>query len=186
MAVINRHSSLLEVAAIVSDALERAGITATLSGGSAVSIYSDNQYQSEDLDFVTPSMMAELTPVLEALGFQHSGTSRLAQYTHPAVEWYLEFPPSPLSFGRLYVEPHECKVIHTKAGDLRIITATHSVMDRLAAAISWNDAQSREQAILVAANNEVNWVALEKWFKAEGEPQEAFDLFRQSAERKAN
>ncbi len=43
---------LTELAAIVSDALQRVGIVATLSGGAAVSIYTENRYQSEDLDFV--------------------------------------------------------------------------------------------------------------------------------------
>ena len=51
--MITEATALTELAAIVSDALERAGIVATLSGGAAVSIYSDNRYVSEDLDFVT-------------------------------------------------------------------------------------------------------------------------------------
>jgi hypothetical protein len=45
---ITAQSTIEEVAAIVSDALESAGITATLSGGSAVTIYSNNQYLSRD------------------------------------------------------------------------------------------------------------------------------------------
>jgi len=49
---INSKTSLQELAVIISTALERAGITATLSGGAAVSIYSDNAYLSADLDFV--------------------------------------------------------------------------------------------------------------------------------------
>lgn len=53
MPEITEQSTVEEVAAIVSDALESAGITATLSGGSAVTIYSNNAYLSRDLDFVT-------------------------------------------------------------------------------------------------------------------------------------
>jgi hypothetical protein len=34
---------------------------ATLSGGAAVSIYSNNAYQSQDLDFVTAAMLADIT-----------------------------------------------------------------------------------------------------------------------------
>jgi hypothetical protein len=64
---ISEQSSVEEVAAIVSDALESAGMTATLSGGSAVTIYSNNAYLSRDLDFVTSAMVDDLRPVLEAL-----------------------------------------------------------------------------------------------------------------------
>ena len=62
---ITEQSGVEEVAAIVSDALEGAGITATFSGGSAVTIYSNNTYLSRDLDFVTSAMVDDLKPVLE-------------------------------------------------------------------------------------------------------------------------
>ena len=41
-----------EVAALVCDALSRAEIPVVLSGGAVVSIYSDNEYESFDLDFI--------------------------------------------------------------------------------------------------------------------------------------
>jgi hypothetical protein len=180
MPEITEQSTVEEVAAIVSDALENAGITAVLSGGSAVTIYSDNQYLSRDLDFVTSAMIAELKPVLERLGFEHSGVPRLSQFRHPRIEWYVEFPPSPLSFGHLHVNPSECAVIELSVGKLRIITPTQSVMDRLAAAYAWKDVQSREQAILVAANQDIDWEALELWFADEGVSDEEFGRFREA------
>ena len=51
MAAISGDTSVEELAAIISQTLEAAGIIATLSGGSAVSVYTDNAYQSHDLDF---------------------------------------------------------------------------------------------------------------------------------------
>jgi hypothetical protein len=51
-------------------------------------------------------------------------------------------------------------------------------MDRLAAAIAWNDRQSREQAILVATHQSIDWDALQVWFANEGEPDDAFERFR--------
>ncbi len=180
MPEITEQSTVEEVAAIVSDALENAGITAILSGGSAVTIYSNNQYLSRDLDFVTSAMVADLKPVLERLGFEHSGVPRLSQFRHPRTEWYVEFPPSPLSFGHLHVNPSECAVIELSVGKLRIITPTQSVMDRLAATYAWKDAQSRDQAILVAANQDIDWTALKTWFANEGVPDEEFARFRES------
>ena len=182
MSAITRASTLPEVAALVSDALQNAGIAATLSGGSAVSIYTENAYQSRDLDFVTAALVVDLIPALAPLGFQHTGVPRLSQFDHPLIEWYLEFPPSPLTFGHLYVDHEDCAVIDLTVGQLRIITPTQSVMDRLAAAFAWTDAQSRELAILVAANQVVDWNALKQWFANEGESDAEFERFRNAVQ----
>jgi hypothetical protein len=182
MPEITEHSSLEEVAAIVSAALAKAGITATLSGGSAVTIYTENEYLSRDLDFVTSAMIGDLEPVLTSLGFEHTGVPRMSQFEHPKIEWYLEFLPSPLAFGHLYASPAHCAVIELPAGELRIITPTQSVMDRLAAAYAWKDAQSREQAIMVAAKQEIDWDALQTWIAKEGEAEQEFYRFRDAVE----
>ena len=103
--MITNRTTLTELATLVSEALEAAGITATLSGGAAVSIYSDNRYPSEDLDFVTVAGVEEIGSALKPLGFNHRGRPRLSVFEHPATRWYLEFPPAPLSFGGTYVDP---------------------------------------------------------------------------------
>lgn len=168
--MINEHTSLVELATIVSEALENAGITATLSGGAAVSIYSENRYQSEDLDFVTAALVGDLKTALEPLGFVHTGQPRLSVFDHPKTRWYLEFPPAPLSFGGTYIDPSKCARINTRLGYLRVITPTHSVMDRLIAATAWNEPQSLEQALLVTENcsERIDWHALDEWIIREG------------------
>ncbi len=50
MREIDDSLSVAEVAAVVSEALEAAGLDAVLSGGSVVTIYSENEYESFDLD----------------------------------------------------------------------------------------------------------------------------------------
>jgi hypothetical protein len=161
---------MIEVAAIVSEALEAAGIVATLSGGSAVSAYTENRYESEDLDFVTTALTEQLEPVLEPLGFVRTGSPRLSVFEHPDTRWYLEFSPAPLSFGGTYIDASEDAVLSTPAGKLRIITPTHSVMDRLSAAVHWQDAPSLDQAILVAKHqaDNIDWGQLDTWVVAEG------------------
>lgn len=57
-------------------------------------------------------------------------------------------------------------------------------MDRLAAAFAWNDPQSRDQAVLVAVNQEVDWDALRKWFRDEEEGDDEFERFRDAVERR--
>lgn len=167
--MITEATTLTEMAAIISNALEREGIVATLSGGAAVSIYSDNRYVSEDLDFVTIALVKELRMALEPLGFKHTGTPRLSVFEHPKTRWYLEFPPAPLSFGGTYVDPSECALVDTTLGKLRIITPTQSVMDRLIAAAAWNEAQSLEQALLVAEHqrDNIEWGELDRWVTRE-------------------
>jgi hypothetical protein len=184
MGKIKRETTLKEVATMVSDALQKFGIAATLSGGAAVSIYTDNEYQSKDLDFVTAATLDELSPALESLGFAHTGTPRFSQFAHPLVEWFVEFPATPISFGHLHVIHEDCAAIDMEVGTLRIITPTQSVMDRLAAAVAWDDAQSREQAILVAAHQVIDWDALQKWFANEGESNEEFERFHAAVKSK--
>lgn len=183
MVEITEKTTLRELAAIVSDALQRAGIVATLSGGAAVSIYTQNRYQSEDLDFVTVALTDQLKTVLEPLGFRHTGRPRLSVFEHRSTPWYIEFPPAPLSFGGTYVDPSSCARIETPFGTLRIITPTHSVMDRLIAAAAWNEAQSLEQALLVVSHQteNIDWDELDKWVVSEGiaEDREAVEFYKQ-------
>ena len=168
--MITNETSLTELAAIVSDALERQGIIATLSGGAAVSIYTRNQYVSEDLDFVTVALVEQIKQALKPLGFKQTGQPRLSVFDHPNTNWYLEFPPAPLSFGGTYIDPSECALIDTGLGKLRIITPTHSVMDRLIAAAGWNEPQSLELALLVVKYQEdkIDWKQIDEFVIREG------------------
>ncbi len=167
---IDSETTLTELAAIVSEALSKAGIVATLAGGSAVSAYTENRYESEDLDFVTAALLEDLRPVLEPLGFVHTGSPRLSVFEHPDTRWYLEFPPAPLSFGGTYVAASEGAVYATPHGEIRIITPTHSLMDRLMAAAAWHDPSALEQAVMVASHQEgsIDWSEIERWVVAEG------------------
>jgi hypothetical protein len=166
---ITNDTSLREMAAIVSEALHAAGITATLSGGGAVAIYTDNRYESDDLDFVTAALVEDLKRALEPLGFLHTGNPRRSVFEHPSSKWFLEFPPAPLGFGGTYVDASECALVSTGVGNIRIISPTHSIMDRLIAAASWHDLPSLEQAVMVAARQaeHVDWIEIEEWVRRE-------------------
>lgn len=135
MAEITFETSLEELAAIISQALESAGILATLSGGAAVSIYTNIRYQSQDLGFVSSAAAGKLAKAVEALGFVPTETQRL--FTHPQTPWLLEFPAGPLRFGEKIVNASGIQLIETAVGPLRVITPTYCVMDRLAAFLHW-------------------------------------------------
>ena len=179
---MDKDSTLTEVAARVSAALQGAGIIATLSGGSAVTIYTQNDYESRGMDFVTAAMLNELKPVMEQLGFVHTANRRLSVFEHPEIEWYVEFVAAPISFGATQVNAEECGSLETPAGLLRVITPTQSVMDRLAAAFAWGDAQSREQALMVARQQTIDWSELRRWFLDEGLTESDYQGFRNLAD----
>ena len=176
---ITADTTVEELAAIISQALDAAGITATLSGGGAVSIYTHNEYQSEDLDFVTAASHKELRAVIEPLGFDASSNPR--QFEHPDTHWLIEFPPSPLGFGELIVDARRIPVLQTPYGPIRIITPTLSILDRLAAYWHHNDAQCWDQAVMVARNQAVDWDAIYKWARKEGKKRAEIDRLRSTA-----
>ncbi|WP_428033245.1 hypothetical protein [Amphritea sp.] len=97
LAVIHKGISARDLAGLIASHLALKGIDVTLVGGTCVSIYSDNFYQSDDLDFVdrsyTPSK--KLKGAMLEIGFTPIGR----YYEHPDSPFVVEFPPGPLSVG---------------------------------------------------------------------------------------
>jgi 2-polyprenyl-6-methoxyphenol hydroxylase-like FAD-dependent oxidoreductase len=60
--------SLKELAGYVSEQLRKRGIDTVLVGGACVTIYSENRYQSYDLDYVTYDDMRKVKKILLELG----------------------------------------------------------------------------------------------------------------------
>lgn len=165
MAAITKETTLQELAVIVSSTLEEAGITAILSGGAAVSIYSDNAYESADLDFITSEGKKALQAAVKEIGFTSRHGSRM--FEHPNTDWYVEFPAGPLGFGDAYVNAEDIPLLSTQYGELRIITPTLSVIDRLAAFWYHFDRQTWDQAIEVAKRHPIDWEYVQAWTKKE-------------------
>jgi len=69
----------------------------------------------------------------------------------------------------MYVDPSKCALISTVAGNIRIITPTHSTMDRLMAAVAWNEQQSLELALPIAEHRgpKIDWNSFDYWVKSE-------------------
>lgn len=180
MGPIGRSSTVEEVAACVSQALQAAGIVAPLSGGAAVSIYSENEYQSADLDFVTSVRNSVIAKALEPLGFTFKTGSR--DFTHPDLSFTVEFPPGPLAFDD-EIEPAQGGVeINTRYGPIRIISATQCVKDRLSHFIHWGDRQALDQAVMVARRQHVDWPEAERWAMSAGMPESEWRRFRRASD----
>ncbi|MEW6388714.1 MAG: hypothetical protein AB1491_14470 [Thermodesulfobacteriota bacterium] len=158
-----REMSLGELAAFISSHLSRHGIEVVLSGGSCVTIYSQDQYVSLDLDFIERfAPRKKLREALAEIGFFEEAR----YFKHPDTKFFLEFPKGPLAVGR---EPvREVISLEFSTGPLKIISPTDCVKDRLAGFYHWQDRQCLEQAILVATTQEIDMGEIERWSKVEG------------------
>ncbi len=167
LAVIHKGISARDLAGLIASHLALKGIDVTLVGGTCVSIYSDNFYQSDDLDFVdrsyTPSK--KLKGAMLEIGFTPIGR----YYEHPDSPFVVEFPPGPLSVGD---EPvRKWSTLVTPLGTFTLITPEDCIKDRLAAYFHWSDRQALDQAVWVA-NDQVGKYSLEEieqWAEREGE-----------------
>ncbi len=76
---IDKDSTLEEVATLVCTRLEEDGIAVVLSGGAAVSIYCDNEYESYGLDFIPTGLARRVDRTMESIGFER----RQRHWVHP-------------------------------------------------------------------------------------------------------
>jgi len=164
---------LQEVAALVCSTLERHGIRVVLSGGAVVSIYSDDEYASYDLDFVAAGLARRTEAAMRELGFREEGR----HWRHSDTPYWVEFPAGPVQVGDAVVT--EFAERSTRFGVLRLLAPTECVMDRLAGYYHWSDPQCLEQAVAVARRHPVDLARIEAWSRREG----ALTRFRTFAER---
>lgn len=162
-----------ELAALICSTLDRHGVEAVLSGGSVVTIYTENAYRSFDLDFVQTGLARPVGEAMRELGFAREGR----HWRHPRSPYLVEFPPGPVQLGDATVTAFAER--STRLGTLRLLAPTECVMDRLAAFYHWNDRQCLEQAVQVATRQRVDLDRLEAWSRSE----RALGKFTQFRER---
>lgn len=163
-----------ELAGLVCSTLAASKITATLTGGACVSIWSEGRYVSSDLDFIEegPVPRSRIREALDALGFVEDRR----YFSHPDSEYVIEFPTGPLMVGDERVRQVEFR--HTDAGMLRLLSPTDCVKDRLSAFFHWKDRQALEQALLVASAQAVDPDDIRDWAIKEGAEQEFSEFER--------
>lgn len=159
------HLQLGELGAVICGSLEKEGLKVTLSGGACVQIYCDNEYVTDDLDFVVDFMWPEnrktIEKVMTDLGFRKRGRI----YMNEDVPYSVEFPPGPIGIGDDYrIRPVEKKF---KTGTLMLLSPTDSVKDRLAGYFYGNDNQCLDQALLLCKSNKVDMQSVREWAERE-------------------
>ncbi len=155
------NPDLKELACLIYETLKTNGINAVLVGGACVSIYSENRYQSSDLDFATYEEMKPIEKALKNLGFKRNGR----QFSRPDCPYLIDFVNPPISVGHEAV--HKFEMLKTSTGSLLLLSPTDCVKDRLTSFFHWNDRQALEQALLVAKNHPIHLEDLKRWAKEE-------------------
>ncbi len=93
-----RNMSQAELAAYVQDRLFKEGIKVVLSGGSAVSFYSSDQYVSKDLDLINTnfSKRRDIKTIMEEFGFKEKGR----YFINSDTKFFIEFPEGRYRWGK--------------------------------------------------------------------------------------
>lgn len=127
-----------------------------------------NKYVSKDLDLINVYGVnrRKIRDSMTSLGFYEEGR----YFRHADSQFFVEFPPGPLSIGEEPVKQIVEKKLST--GILKVISPTDCVKDRLAGYYHWGDQQSLSQAILVAERNKIDVDEIRRWSVAEGKLEE--------------
>ena len=152
-----------ELASYIYEFLKNKEIEVILVGGACVSVYSKNAYISGDLDLITYHEGKKIKQLLSEIGFEYT---KSRYFIHKNTEFIVEFVNPPISVGN---EPvHNFATIKTSIGEIKLLTPTDTVKDRLSAYYHWNDDQSLEQALLVIKEVPVDIKNIEEWSGREG------------------
>lgn len=173
---------MLELAGWVCSNLAAKGFKVVLSGGACASIYSENKYESLDLDFirVDNSPHQAVAVAMESLGFKRHGRS----FFHPDSKFSVEFPPPPLTVGSEPVrEVREMDV--PDWGRLSLLSPTDCVKDRLCGFYFWNDRQCLDQAVLVGFEGKINLAEIQRWSIREEMSEKFAEFKKRLRQRKA-
>lgn len=134
-----KEKSLKNLAILVSEKFKEHHLECILVGGACVTIYSQNRYQSYDLDYVTYEDRSKIKSTLKELGFVQKGR----YFYHPDSAFFIEFVTPPVSVGKETIKNYNY------LGAITLLSPTDCVKDRLASFYYWNDRQALEQATMV-------------------------------------
>ena len=121
--ISERH---LEIAAILTEALQTVGVHPIVVGGAAVEFFTGGEYATGDLDLIAPEGR-ELAVVMSALGFEKRGKS----WTHEAKSIFVEFPSPVLRSNEEWIVCRHGNV------DIRIVSPEDLVVERLRSYKFW-------------------------------------------------
>lgn len=175
--MITAASTLDDVAFAVCTALDRAGIEAVLTGGSAAVHYAPGVMQSYDADFILEFGVpgSAVTAALATIGFS---SHKNGFFEHPSSTFTVEFPAGPLAIGSEILRSFSTE----RRGDeiLHVLAPTDAVRDRFMAFFAWGDVSALSSALAVAwaVEDAFQLDAFERWATRESEQDTGYPLAR--------
>ena len=143
---------LVEVAAIVEEALDAIGAKAVVVGGLAVAYWTRSQYVTVEIDFVAPVNRA-VTERLAALGFVR-GPGR--HWTYPDSEVAIEFPGTSLDDGDQATE------VESRGGrTLRVLSPEDIALWRMREFLHWHDSRGLRHVLYIMDSERIDRARLE-------------------------
>src|SRR5579863_6651022 len=102
-----------ELAGLICQHLKADEIETVLVGGACVTIYSDNRYLSQDLDYVSHEDFHKIATSLKKIGFIKKGR----HFEHPDCPFFIDFVTEPVAIGNEIITKFE--TITTKHGIIK-------------------------------------------------------------------
>lgn len=165
---------LVKAAAIVSEALRREGLEATVVGGSAIEVHAPDAYTTSDLDLVVPERYGVDWNAAQERAFRSLGFERRHRHW-VRDDLFVEIPSRTLS------DP----VVTLRVGpfDLRVIAKEVVLADRIVGFKYWGvtDYGLQAIAILAALGPELDEAALQRYLDRES-ARDAYGALRRLAD----
>lgn len=174
------NTSIIELAAILAEHLQKNDISVVLVGGLAVEIYTENLYLTKDIDMVNTNYKkpSALHKVMAELGFHKQGRI----YVNDTTDITVEFPSGPLAVGNKPIT--STTIAKTAKGNIPILYVDDVVKDRVAAFIHCQDRQSLIQAMGMMLKHDITPVQVKDFCMQEGGEShyELLEKFHQQAQ----
>lgn len=129
-----KFEAMITIAGIITKLLEPHNIKPIVVGGLSVELYTQNDYTTRDVDFVTDGQHI-IEEILPKIGFKKAEEAG-SGFVHEELEVFVEIPDS-------YLEGDESRVQVVKLEDenelyIYVISIEDIINDRLRASIYWN------------------------------------------------
>lgn len=168
----NKYETMIRTAAIITKMLEKYDIKPIVVGGLSVEIYTQSDYTTRDIDFVSDgfSIIAEL---LISLDFLKKGRHFYRKDTEVAIE----IPDN-------YLEGDMEKVVKVNIDKelyVYLISLEDIIIDRLRATVQWKSEEDGIWGFKLLVNNfeDVDVIYIEKQLKVKQEKEEFNDWLEQ-------
>ena len=161
---IEERNEIKNLASLVSETLQNAGIDTVLAGGACVSIYSKGKYASGEPDFAANAKIEDIEEALEPIGFKKTPGSYFEKDECGFVLEFLSFRAA-VDKGAAVRKSGAARAV---TGTIQILSRTDCIKDSLTEFFLRKDRVSLEQSVQAAKSGIFDLKEVERWSKHEG------------------